>query len=289
MPTRPSPKLLVSRNDAERKITGQITKGSEILRSLGIDRVFLPHELRVNGGKTFEKVEAEREKWAKFTVHLLETLFDNDSVAREFGETWLHYSASEVDDIEQFEDWMKEKIVRLESIVERLPLYHLAEKPVSTTAASARPKHQSKNIFIVHGHDEAAEHEVARFIQQIGLNPIILHEKPDRGKTLIEKVESHSDVGFAVILLTPDDVGHPKDEPGKTKPRARQNVVLELGYFIGILGRARVCALLKGDIEIPTDFAGVLYKLMDNAGAWKVQLAKEILHAGIDVDLKNAL
>ena len=92
-----------------------------------------------------------------------------------------------------------------------------------------------------------------------------------------------------MVLLTPDDVGHPKDTPSGSKPRPRQNVVLELGYFIGILGRSRVCALLKGDIEIPTNYAGVPYKPMDNAGAWKYDLARDIKEAGIDVALNKAL
>jgi len=184
---------------------------------------------------------------------------------------------------------MKGKIVRLESIVERLPLFPLAEKPVQAEAAPAPANQQSKDVFIVHGHDSAAKHEVARFIDQLGLHPIILHEKADRGRTIIEKVEHHADVGFAVVLLTPDDVGHPKDKPAESKPRPRQNVVLELGYFIGKLGRSSVCALLNGDIDIefPTDFAGVLYTPMDDAGAWKFKLATEIKAAGIDVDLNK--
>ena len=238
--------------------------------------------------RTFEEAEAEREKWAKFTVHLLDTLFTEPSVAREFGDWWLHYS-EDVDDIDQFRDWMKGKIVSLESIVERLEFFPLAEKPVQVTAAPARPKHQSKDIFIVHGHDEAAKHEVARVIEKLGLHPIILHEQADRGRTVIEKFEAHAVVGFAVVLLTPDDMGYPMDKPSEAKPRARQNVVLELGYFSGILGRANVCALLKGDVEIPSDYAGVLYTPMDAAGAWKVTLAREINAAGIDVDLKKLL
>jgi len=127
---------------------------------------------------------------------------------------------------------MATRIHRLESIIERLPLYSSAE----AAAVPARPKQQSKEIFIVHGHDEAAKQEVARFIEKLGLHAIILHEQPDQGRTIIEKFEHHSDVGFAVVLLTPDDEGHPKNEPAKAKPRARQNVVLELGHFIGIFG-----------------------------------------------------
>lgn len=156
MATPPRAKLLVPREEAEEKIKGQIKKGSWIFGFLGPIQG-LPHELAIPGRRTFEEAEAERERWAKFTVHLLETLFDNDSISREFGDTWLRYSASDVGDIEQFEGWMKRKIARLESIVERLPLFPLAEKPGQAGAASAPSKQESKDNFIVHGHDETAK------------------------------------------------------------------------------------------------------------------------------------
>lgn len=283
--SKPPTKLLVPRKEAEEKITGLIKEAQQILKSAKTIWVPTPDAIFSHG---INREDADREKWAKFAIHLLKTLFTDDSIAREFGDSWLMYTA-DLEKRRQLADWIKAKIVRLESVVQRLPLFPLAEKPVQATAAPVRTKQQSRDIFIVHGHDEAAKHEVARLIDQLGLHPIILHEKPDRGRTVIEKVEHHSDVGFVVVLLTPDDVGHPKDKPDEPKPRARQNVVLELGYFIGRLGRANVCALLKGDVEIPTDFEGVLYKQMDAKGAWRLELAREIEAAGIDVDLKQLL
>ncbi len=91
-----------------------------------------------------------------------------------------------------------------------------------------------------------------------------------------------SDVGFAVVLLTPDDVGGPLD--GDTQPRARQNVILELGYFVGKLGRSRVAVFKQGDVEVPSDFGGVVYIQFDGAGAWQQALGKELREAGFDVD-----
>lgn len=140
----------------------------------------------------------------------------------------------------------------------------------------------SKKIFIVHGHDEGARESVARFLERIGFEPIILHEQANRGRTVIEKVEAHGDVGFAVVLLTPDDEGCVKG--GNTEPRARQNVLLELGYFIGRLGRDHVCALKRGDLEIPSDFAGVVWESMDSSGGWKQALARELKAAGHHID-----
>ena len=145
----------------------------------------------------------------------------------------------------------------------------------------------SNKVFIVHGHDGEARETVARFLEKLGLQAIILHEQANQGRTVIEKVEANSDVGFAVVLLTPDDLGCAKG--GQPEPRARQNVLLELGYFIGRLGRAKVCALKRGDLEIPSDFAGVVWEKMDNGSGWKLALARELKAAGHDVDLNKAV
>jgi Predicted nucleotide-binding protein containing TIR-like domain len=145
----------------------------------------------------------------------------------------------------------------------------------------------SNKIFIVHGHDEGAREAVARFLFQLGLEPIILHEQANRGRTVIEKVEANGDVSFAVVLLTPDDEGCVKG--GKPEPRARQNVLLELGYFIGRLGRENVCALKRGAVEIPSDFAGVVWEPMDNGNGWKQSLGRELQAAGHSIDWNKVM
>jgi predicted nucleotide-binding protein len=145
----------------------------------------------------------------------------------------------------------------------------------------------ARKVFIVHGHDEGARESVARFLEQLKFDPIILHEQANQGRTIIEKIEAHGDVGFAVILLTPDDVGSVRG--GDLQPRARQNVLLELGYFVGRLGRARVCALKRGDMEVPSDFGGVVYGPFDAGGAWKQALSRELQAAGFDIDWNVAM
>ena len=144
-------------------------------------------------------------------------------------------------------------------------------------------------VFLVHGHDESARESTARFLEKLGLEPIILHEQPNAGRTIIEKVEKYAEVAFAVVLLTPDDVGGSASDPQALNSRARQNVILELGYFIGRLGRAHVAALLKGDVEKPSDYDGVVYIVMDTGGAWKIQLARELKTAGLNIDLYEAM
>ncbi|MEI7796423.1 MAG: nucleotide-binding protein [Methylococcaceae bacterium] len=142
-------------------------------------------------------------------------------------------------------------------------------------------------IFIVHGKDELAKTEVARFVEQIGLKAIILHEQASGGKTIIEKIEANTDVGFAIVLYTPCDEGNLAGE--NPKPRSRQNVVFEHGYLIGKLERKNVCALVKGDVEKPNDISGVVYTNYDDKGAWKMELAKELREAGYEIDMNKIL
>ncbi|WP_278406277.1 MULTISPECIES: nucleotide-binding protein [Pseudomonas] len=143
----------------------------------------------------------------------------------------------------------------------------------------------SRRVFVVHGHDDGSRETVARFLEKLGFDAVILHEQANQGRTVIEKVEAHGDVGFAVVLLTPDDVGCVKG--GTPEPRARQNVILELGYFIGRLGRGKVCALKRGVLEIPSDYAGVVYESLE--GNWKQALGRELEEAGHEIDWNKVM
>lgn len=142
-------------------------------------------------------------------------------------------------------------------------------------------------VFIVHGHNDEVKEKAARFVEKMGLTAIILHEQPSSGRTIIEKVEILSDVGFAIVLYTPCDKGRANGD-ADLKGRARQNVVFEHGYLIGKLGRERVCALVKGEIETPGDISGVVYVEMDSAGAWKYKLIDEMNSVGYGLD-KNKI
>lgn len=146
-----------------------------------------------------------------------------------------------------------------------------------------------KDIFVVHGHNEGVREGVARYLEKLGLNPIILHEQPNNGRTIIEKFEDHSNVSFALVLLTADDLGRRKsDAESENKFRARQNVIFELGFFIGKLGRKKVCAIYESGVELPSDYQGLLYLNYDASGSWKLLLAKELKSGGIPVDLNRA-
>jgi len=152
-----------------------------------------------------------------------------------------------------------------------------------------QPKAVTRNkrkVFVVHGRDNEAKQEVSRFIEKIGLEAIILHEQANAGMTIIEKIEHYSnDADFALVLYTPCDQGrgvHESKNPPKN--RARQNVVFEHGYLMAKLGRENVCSLVKGEIETPNDISGVVYVLLDEHGAWKINVAKELRTCGYAIN-----
>ncbi len=146
-------------------------------------------------------------------------------------------------------------------------------------------------IFIVHGHDEGMKESVARVIEKLELKPIILHDQANMGKTIIEKFEKHSEnVACAVVLLSPDDMGYKVGQlPELAKLRARQNVVLELGYFIGRLGREKVFVLVKNpnELEMPSDILAFVY--IEYGNGWQMQLGKEIKECGLDIDMNKLI
>lgn len=148
----------------------------------------------------------------------------------------------------------------------------------------------SEKVFTVHGHDEAAKHAVARFIERLGLEAIILDEQSGGLQTIIDKFEEQAEnIVFAIILLTPDDVGAAKAEKNELQPRARQNVILELGYFIAKLERNQICLLYKEGVELPSDIRGQSYIFLDDHDGWQLKLAREMKRAKLPIDANKLL
>ena len=161
------------------------------------------------------------------------------------------------------------------------------ESLIEETPNTPKAPMDKSKVFIVHGHDNAAKEAVARFVEKIGLEAIILHEQASSGNTIIEKIEANSNVGFAIVLYTPCDVGASKGEKDQLKPRARQNVIFEHGYLIGKIGRKNVCHLFKSGVETPSDIEGLVYAPMDEGGGWKYTVGKEMKACGYDIDLNK--
>jgi predicted nucleotide-binding protein len=191
---------------------------------------------------------------------------------------------------ERRREFLQAKLPRLESYVELLRTEIELREPATATSAPGSQSPLSRKVFVVHGHDTTARETCARLLQKLGLEPVILHEMPNAGRTIIEKFHDYSDVGFAVVILTADDKGTTKDaDVTSLKPRARQNVILELGFFLAKLGRSRVCALYEEGVELPSDYDGVLFTKLDSSSAWHFQLCRELKAAGIDVDLNKVV
>jgi predicted nucleotide-binding protein len=146
-----------------------------------------------------------------------------------------------------------------------------------------------RRVFLVHGHGHLVNHSMEQFLLEHQMKTIVLNQEPGKGRTIIERFEQSADVGFAVVVLTPDDMGADRTSAtlGRLLPRARQNVILELGYFIARLGRNRVCALKSGDVELPSDVIGVSYVDFDETGTWRSRVTRELAAAGYTVDLSK--
>lgn len=199
--------------------------------------------------------------------------------------------------IEGYKRGVAEAISTLETIVqlfnEKLADSEAEEKSAHSTSQSAGDargiKRQDKDkVFIVHGRDEQSKLSAARFVEKLGLTAVILHEQANAGKTIIEKIEENTNVGFALVLYTPCDMGGLLNDPNQ-QPRARQNVVFEHGYLVAKLGRSNVCALVKGKVEVPSDINGVVYVPLDEANAWHIAVAKELRSAGYSIDMNKVI
>jgi predicted nucleotide-binding protein len=166
---------------------------------------------------------------------------------------------------------------------------------IFSTPATALPaatntaiKDEKTKIFIVHGHDTIALEQLELVLRRLGLDPYILQNNDGGSKTLVEALEQqiYKEAAFGIILMTPDDFGYPKSKKDEDRlPRARQNVILELGMVLASLGRSRMVLLKKGALELPTDVNGVIYlEFNDHVKEIAVKLATRMKGAGIEID-----
>ena len=276
----PDPSLLTTRSDAQTQLEARIEDGEKILK------------LPVSSWETFKHAKNEYKIWNDYNDVLLRKIFSNEKVQAQYSPL-ISFGVVALDrdlgrDVNELWDDVKNKIQKLRSIVSRLSLYDELV-PATPPRVQNAPPSTSNKVFIVHGHDDLIKEQTARFMESLGLKPVILHEQASRGQTIIEKIESNSDVDFAVVLLTADDVGAAKTTADQLKDRARQNVILELGYFVAKLKRSRVAALHKPQVELPSDYAGVVYISIDPHGAWKLSLAKELKEVFTYIDLNKVI
>jgi predicted nucleotide-binding protein len=252
--------LKISKEEAALRLKERIEKGKELLN------IKITNELHLDEAKK------EYRKWNDYNFEYLRRIFSTDEEATKYNRP-LHYAFA-LDsnlgrDIRDFFDDIKEKIHRIDSLVERIDLIPLE---IISEASYQNITPITKKIFIVHGRDEVSKTNLEILLTEMGLEPIVLHRQADEGQTVIEKFEKYgNDVAYAFILLTPDEIAYlsnedllPDNERKKEK-RARPNVIFEFGYFVGKLTRNRVCCLYTGDVEIPSDLKGLVYKRYHNS------------------------
>lgn len=279
-PTTPSapPQLLIPQDEARDRLQVRVELG-KALRAKGI-----------SSKQELEDSKREYSRWNKFNTEQLERMFSTAQYADEYS-SWsgvmvIGTGPSPLGEqiAEHFRD-IDEKIHRIESIIERIELIPVAVSATHQTSPQglSQPLHsgeRSNKVFIVHGHDDAAKANLEALLRELGLEPIVLHRQADEGLTIIEKFEKHSDVSYAFILLTPDEIAYLRKEDSlpeaerKKELRARPNVIFEFGYFVGRLGRQHVCCLHTGDVTLPSDLHGLIYKRFSTSvedAAWGIQ------------------
>jgi predicted nucleotide-binding protein len=272
------PALRVPGSQIDGEISERLALGQEL-----VDR-FSKH---VRDMAEFQQLENEFRTWDEYNEELLRRRFTTSKVANEYKRFIVGIGGRSTP--EQELHWLRQSLDgqqrKLTSIRQRLNLYdsEVEETAAGTALAGVQ---QGTRIFVVHGHNGDVKLQLAEFLERItGERPIILHEQAHSGRTIIEMFEDYaSEAGFAVVLLTADDAGNAK---GATTPsaRARQNVVFELGFFFGKLGRSRVIGLYEDGVELPSDINGVLYTPL--TGNWHTELVRELQAAGINVDLSK--
>ena len=278
------PRLQVTRARAVTVLTRHAEDGRKLLadaESVGSDEGWK------DWGEQFDR-------WRSVTSAAVRSLFSTAEPSEEFSRSVSHIfrrvGQSDGETFNRQQQVTSKGINTLMALGESLEYLDAPEDAAPGRVETVSEPSYSRAVFVVHGRDEGLRQSVARVLERIDFEPIILAEEPNQGRTVIEKFEAKAlDVGFAVVILSSDDYARGPDEsefPAEPN-RARQNVVLELGYFMGKLGRARVAALYKPGTELPSDIHGLAYVEIDAAGAWRFNLANELAAARYDVDLNR--
>lgn len=275
-------RLLRARARATDLLDLQIGQGNELL--VEAEAISSPQE--------YESWGLKRSRWQSLTITVLDTVFSGEASTEFDNATRMWGAVVGVPwrtDLRQDWERVRDGMNALTSLQERLDYFDQDEGVVDRGVVTDQ---SVRTVFLVHGHDENRRLQVSTLLEQTGPYPVtVLHEQPNGGKTLIEKLETHAwPSGYAVVLLTGDDVGVEASASTATtalRSRARQNVVFELGFFVAALGRDRVCALHEEGVELPSDYQGVAYVRLDASRTWQVQLLRELRHAGLDYDMNK--
>lgn len=280
-------KLIIDKEEFRTVLNARIATGVEILER-PIQRI-----------AELDNAKIDYDLWSDYNEEFLKQSFDNPyneykkDYQQEYAVGFYLGESSPQEKLNDFKETVGKKVNVLKKLLSKIDLLKVdlpirRHALVEAASVEVTKAEMCKDVFIVHGHNNEIKEAVARTLQKLDLNPIILHEQANSGKTIIEKFEKHSNVGFAIVLLTDDDLGKSKKDE-LDNARARQNVILEMGYFIGKLGRDKVCPLYSKGVELPSDLYGLLYIELDSSAHWQISIAKELKAAGYSIDLNKLI
>jgi len=273
-------------SEVKEKLEEYIKQGQDIYKRMVLiekinSRIYIP---LAQDDKSLNKFTQEFYNWVNNVTFFLSLNFDRSYLSEFHSLISINSDNNNQNIIYNLKNEIFNKISVLNAIKEN---FVYIEKKNNSPEKKSINNIKSNKIFIVHGRDDGAKEATARFIEKLDLQPVILSEQPNFCYTVMEKFEKHADESdFAIVLFTPDDIGGLQSEE-EQKNRARQNVIFELGYFLGKFGRDKVCLLYKGDTEIPSDIQGVTYISMDKAD-WKIGLCQSLKSVGFNVDANKA-
>ncbi len=284
-PERPRTALIKDIQSFKLILTERISKGRDLFT------------FRISSEEQLKQNEKEYNEWDDYNEEFLKSAFNNpvNEYRSSYTNSGFMIGVHEVTRGASIYDpkframtlkqHLESKTNGLESILTKADLIptEMGTSHLMTTSIS-NISSVSQTVFIIHGHDEEMKRSVQLFLNKVELKDIVLHEQPDRSRTVIEKlIGEGASAGYVIALLSPDDV------QADGTLRARQNVILEIGYFIGKLGRDKVRLLKRGDTVIPSDLQGILYDTYDTAGTWRIKLAKEIQAVGLPINISNVI
>jgi len=293
--------MATKRNKTVERTITKLTEQKAVFEKELEERIAIGESIfdeRIENDENFRNAKNQYSEWTDYNLELLKQSFNNpaneywrdyDNCTKSVGLAEAIMGSARLKPNQELINFLRKVELKLDNLKKVKNKVNLLKSEVEDELLVVNPKGEinMSQVFIVHGHDDLTKITVESFIKELGFEPIILHKQATSGKTIIEKIETYTNVGFGIVLYTPCDIGSKQMEKLDLKPRARQNVVFERGYMIGKIGRENVCAIVKDNVETPNDISGVVYIAFN--GEWKIDLAKELRNSGYKVDMNKVV
>jgi len=293
---KPEPSILVVPKDkAEARITELIEQGNKLHK--------------ISDRLESRAIRFEFKKWSNLNEELLSEIFNNKEILTNYSKLpsgfGLFPAETEALAVQEWMDHIQYRVVFLEALIDQLG--YLSEKTAPSrekpeeksgpkpgpgsgakpeARAEVKPSAPGEEVLVVHGRDEHLLAVTVGFLEKLRLKPVLLSGNSDQEMTALERLGTgNNPFKFAIVLLTPDDVGFDLMKPKELKTRSRQDVVFLLGFLVGKLGPNKVFAIHKKDVQLPGKCPGVVFELYDEKAAWLSKAAQKMRASGVALDL----